>query len=405
MRSNGTTIKGKFSKVKKAKIPKTIPLPKAPSIIRFVEERDFSSDEERSISYYLTWDNSKGVSGYELQSKNLLVQSDALHKDFYTREISPDNNRVYMGYESAYSNRYYELRPEKLSEPYIGDIKFRNATPKKLQGWVNDLSKFLSPKSIRNAVGLLSASFAYCVKLDMIASNPCANIILPKKERKEAEYYNEDEVVQFLSALDELEGEDLTYKVLFELALFCGFRKSELLGIEMQDVDLTECTIKIRQTRYSGGGGESRYETPKTLKSLRTVSFPAELKLDIIKLMSFYSDRAIALGDEWHPSTALFRWPLGKPVCPSQPLKRLNRLQEKHGLKKITLHQLRHTNVSIMISMGLDIKTIQERGGYSNSSTPLNIYGHLFRNQDARIAQDLYNAATKRERATNVRQK
>lgn len=297
--------------------------------------------------------------------------------------------------------RYFNL----WIEPYIGDIKFRNATPKKLQGWVNDLSKFLSPKSIRNAVGLLSAAFTYGVKLDMIASNPCANIILPKKERKEAEYYNEDEVVQFLSALDELEGEDLTYKVLFELALFCGFRKSELLGIEMQDVDLTECTIKIRQTRYSGGGGESRYDTPKTLKSLRTVSFPAELKPDIIKLMSFYSDRAIALGNEWHPSTALFRGPLGKPICPSQPLKRLNRLQAKHGLKRITLHQLRHTNVSIMISMGLDIKTIQERGGYSNSSTPLNIYGHLFRNQDARIAQDLYNAATKSERATNVRQK
>ena len=290
-------------------------------------------------------------------------------------------------------------------EPYIGDIKFRKATPKKLQGWVNDLSEFLSPKSIRNAVGLLSASFAYGVKLDMIATNPCANIILPKNERKEAEYYNEDEVLQFLAALEDLDGEDLTYKVLFELALFCGFRKSELLGIEMQDVDLTECTIKIRQTRYSGGGGESRYDTPKTLKSLRTVSFPAAIKPAIIKLMSHYSDRAIALGNEWHASTALFRGPYGKPIPSTQPLKKLHSLQEKYGLKKITLHQLRHTNVSLMISMGLDIKTIQERGGYSNSSTPLNIYGHLFKNQDARIAQDLYDAVTKTERATNVRQK
>lgn len=59
-------------------------------------------------------------------------------------------------------------------------------------------------------------------------------------------------------------------------------------------------------------------------------------------------------------------------------------------MRRITLHQLRHTNVSAMIALGLDIKTIQERGGYSNASTPLEIYGHLFKDKDEQIAAELY---------------
>jgi site-specific recombinase XerD len=66
------------------------------------------------------------------------------------------------------------------------------------------------------------------------------------------------------------------------------------------------------------------------------------------------------------------------------------------GLKRITLHQLRHTNVSIMISMGLDIKTIQSRGGYSNATTPLNIYGHLFNRDDKSVADGIADIAQKK---------
>lgn len=299
----------------------------------------------------------------------------------------------------------YEQHQRSWIDPYIGELKLSKVTSKKLQGWVNDLSKTLGSKSIRNAVGLLSASFERCIKLDMLSTNPCERLILPKKNRVEAQFYNEDEVIRFLAALDSLQDSELVYKVLFELALFCGFRKSELLGIEMQDLDLGQCTIKIRQTRYRVDGGGYRYDTPKTDKSVRVVGFPSEIKSDIVKLISYYSDQSLLLKDEWHSSTALFRGPFGEPIATTQPLKKLHQFQDEHGLKRITLHQLRHTNVSIMISMGLDIKTIQERGGYSNSNTPLNIYGHLFRNQDSQITENLYNAATQNEHATNVRQK
>ena len=299
----------------------------------------------------------------------------------------------------------YEQHQRSWIDPFIGNLRASKATAKKLQDWVNDLSQFLSPKSVRNAVGLLSASFERYIKLDVLSINPCENIVLPKKNHAEAQFYDEDEVLLFLDALDQLDGPDLVYKVLFELALFCGFRKSELLGIELQDLDLTHCRIKIRQTRYRADGGGSRLDTPKTNKSVRDVAFPEIVKKDIVKLIAYYSEQALMLRDEWHASTALFRGTFGRPIGTTQPLKKLHALQDKCGLKRITLHQLRHTNVSIMISMGLDLKTIQERGGYSNSSTPLNIYGHLFRNQDSQIAENLYNLATKTKNATNVRQK
>ena len=230
--------------------------------------------------------------------------------------------------------------------------------------------------------------------MDELAVNPCKKLSLPKKERREAEYYDEKESALFLTALQNMPAHDIGYKVLFELAILCGLRKSELLGLEVQDVDLNRCTVTVRQGRHRTDGGGSRLDTPKTAKSRRTISFAKEIRQDIIRLLSFYSEQSVKLGDEWNHSEALFRGPWGNPIDTTAPLRRLHKLQDENGLKRITLHQLRHTNVSIMISMGLDLKTIQERGGYSNSNTPLNIYGHLFKKEDEKVANEIYSRAS-----------
>lgn len=274
-------------------------------------------------------------------------------------------------------------------DPYIGHIKVSKAQPRMLQQWVADLSVELSPKTIRNTVGLLSAAFGQAYKMGEITENPCARLILPRKEKQEADYYTSDEVPAFISALAALPPEEIAYKVAFELALFCGLRKGEILGLDWQDVDLRDCTVTIRQTRYI-----RRVDTPKTKTSCRTVSFPSDIRQDFVQLRKLYSDMKVALGDEWTDSHAVIQGPFGGPMYHASLLHHLHKLQDQHGLRRITLHQLRHTNVTIMISLGLDIKTIQQRGGYSNATTPLEIYGHVFEQKDREIAEKLFEKAS-----------
>lgn len=287
----------------------------------------------------------------------------------------------------------YEKTLRCWIDPYIGSIKISKLTPRKIQSWINDLSEIYSPKTIDNALGLLSASFDREIRLDAFSSNPCKKVIKPKPEKKPAKYYNDEETAAFIKALNDLPEREICYKVLLELALFCGLRKSELLGLEKNDVDLKNCTISIRQGRHKKTGGGSRLDTPKTEMSARTIGFPQEIKPDFIKLFSLYSDFKLKLGDEWHHSDALFRGHFGYPINTNTPLEKLHEIQDRYGLKRITLHQLRHTNASIMISMGLDLKTMQQRGGWSNSNTLLNTYGHVFKQHDEKIAGEIYQAA------------
>ena len=273
--------------------------------------------------------------------------------------------------------------------PYIGDLRLTRATPRTLQGWVDDLADRYHPKSVRNAVGLLSASFERLIRFGEMDKNPCAALRMPKNPKPEAKFYTAEETALFLSALQTLPRERIVDKVAFELALLCGLRRGEILGLDREDVDLTNYTITVRQTRYEGNGGLKRVDTPKTEKSRRTLSFPKPMRSDFVTLFGFYSERKLMLGADWYDSPAVIRGVHGRPLSGADLLEHLYRFEAEAGLKRVSLHQLRHTNVSAMIALGLDIKVIQERGGWSNASTPMEIYGHLFKEQDEQVASDI----------------
>ena len=273
--------------------------------------------------------------------------------------------------------------------PYIGDLRLTRATPRTLQGWVDDLAEQYHPKSVRNAVGLLSASFERLIRFGEADRNPCSALRMPKNPKPEAKFYTSEETALFLTALQALPRERIVDKVAFELALLCGLRRGEILGLDREDVDLTNYTITVRQTRYEGNKGLKRIDTPKTDKSRRTLSFPKPMRADFVTLFGFYSEHKLMLGADWYDSPAVIRGVHGRPLSGADLLEHLYRFEDEAGLKRVTLHQLRHTNVSAMIALGLDIKVIQERGGWSNASTPMEIYGHLFKEQDEQVASDI----------------
>lgn len=94
---------------------------------------------------------------------------------------------------------------------------------------VNDLSKELAPKTVKNYYSVLSGLFKWDQKMEYISHTPCEFINLPKRKTKEAKHLKQDNISRLLTALEVV---DPQYKAIMYIAMIAGFRKGEILGLK-----------------------------------------------------------------------------------------------------------------------------------------------------------------------------
>ena len=164
------------------------------------------------------------------------------------------------------------------------------------------------------------------------------------------------------------------YYYAYEILYWCGLRVGELLALTPRDIDLEEGSINITKT-YHFMNGEDMVTTPKTPSSFRKVSMPAFLVDEIKEYMNLLYDHS--------EDDRLFKFKR------TQLNKNLAYIVEKFKLKPITIHGLRHSHVSLLISRKYDIFEVSKRIGHKSIVTTQNIYGHLFDSVQKTIATDL----------------
>lgn len=164
------------------------------------------------------------------------------------------------------------------------------------------------------------------------------------------------------------------YYYAYEILYWCGLRVGELLALTPRDIDLEEGSINITKT-YHFMNGEDMVTTPKTPSSFRKVSMPAFLVDEIKEYMNLLYDHS--------EDDRLFKFKR------TQLNKNLAYIVEKSKLKPITIHGLRHSHVSLLISRKYDIFEVSKRIGHKSIVTTQNIYGHLFDSVQKTIATDL----------------
>ncbi len=267
--------------------------------------------------------------------------------------------------------------------PVIGHMRMDKITPRQLQTFVNSLSKeganertggALAPKTIRHYLSFISDIFSYGVKMGVVSDNPCTKVTIPKIEQKEKQIYTPDEVAKFL---DLLNSEPLKYRVFFNLAIYSGFRRGELLGLEWKDIDWESGMISVRRTsNYTAEKGICT-DTTKTRKSQRTLKFPSEIITMLREFKEEQDNEALKLGNKWVETDRLFvKWN-GEPMNNQTPYGWLNEFCEKHDLPFYGLHSFRHLFCSILVNQGVDIMTVSGALGHSCLSTTVNLqYGH-----------------------------
>lgn len=228
----------------------------------------------------------------------------------------------------------------------------------------------LGAKSIKNKIGFISAAYKHAIRIGQLTDNPCERLILPKVEQKEVRIFYIDEIQDFLNAIADV---DINEKVAYELALFCGLRRSEILGLRESDVDIIKGFVDIHNTRHRVDGEDIEADT-KTNRSTRVLALPDILIMDIARLLETHRQF------RYESTDLLIQDGFGNPLSPQALSSRLVRLEKKKHLPHVTLHGLRHTYASLLHSSGVDMAMISSELGHSNLATTMNIYTHRFKN-------------------------
>lgn len=273
-------------------------------------------------------------------------------------------------------------------KPYFENKKAVKLKRKDVQSWINEMyDEGKSIRYIRNVYVILNQIYNYGIRMEYFNNSPCNNIIFPKTSKKEARYYNDDDVKKIIKGLYEEESVN-GYECAYMLALFGGLRRGEILALTWEDIDFKACTVSITKNRVTYKKG-IHIGTPKTPTSIRTIAIPEEVidKLKELKKRQLeYLDR---IGSKAVYSNAVIMNKFGKYCCSSNVIKNLKSFCEKNDVPFYGLHSFRHTHVSMLVSIGTDVSQVSKRLGHANINTTLSIYTHLFKDTDKDVADAL----------------
>ena len=159
------------------------------------------------------------------------------------------------------------------------------------------------------------------------------------------------------------------YKVPFDLLFWSGMRIGELEALTAEDIDFDSNTISIRRTYLHA---IKVMGPPKTSYSIRNITMPEFMMEDIKEYLD-----SLPVQPEYpfmlHPPTTMRA--------------RLTKYTSLAGVSRITLHDLRHSHASYLIQQGVAITAISKRLGHSSPAITLNIYAHVYKDNDTEIAQ------------------
>jgi integrase len=171
---------------------------------------------------------------------------------------------------------------------------------------------------------------------------------------------------------------------LWVLLIMLGVRRSEACGLRWEHVDFAERTLRIVQS-VQRVDGKLRELPTKTRRSTRTVPLPAR----VLQALAEHHRRLQELhgegpGRPWPPAGYVFGYRHGTPLEPRNLTRMWTELCELHGVRKVKLHGLRHTCVSLLLALGVHPRVVMEIVGHSAIEMTMNVYGHV--NLDAQRA-------------------
>lgn len=179
------------------------------------------------------------------------------------------------------------------------------------------------------------------------------------------------------------------WKIALLTVLFMGLRRGELAGLEWKDIDYENKTMTIARSVQDIIGFGLITKEPKTENSKRTISMPDKLIEYLKEYETWWLNQKKYLGDRLGNTDRLFCSEDGTDISPGLFRVWLQKTLAKVDSPKVTLHSLRHTNITLQLVAGVDMKTVSARAGHSKASTTSDFYSHFIKNSDIHASEIL----------------
>lgn len=276
---------------------------------------------------------------------------------------------------NTWRTKDYIIRDKIL--PYFGEKRLCDITPADVLEWQTRLMARTDPKTgkrykktyLRTVNNVLSGMLNHAVRFYGLPVSPMAKTgKIGSAKAEEMNFWTKDEYLKFS---EEVMDKPASFAI-FELLYWCGIREGEALALMPEDFDFGKGLLKITKS-YQRIDRQDVITAPKTAKSVRTVAMPdfvAEEVEEYIRLEGYEEGDRI--------------FPFGKSYLYHE----MERGCQASGVKRIRVHDLRHSHVSLLIEMGFSIVAIADRVGHESTDITFR-YAHLFPNTQGDMARKL----------------
>jgi len=287
--------------------------------------------------------------------------------------------RDYLGAVKPFTVQCYERSVRLYIRPALGAIKLEALDAHTVQQFINELGQprgekpALSPKTVRNAHGVLHKALQQAVRVGYIRFNPADSCELPRAERKEIKPLDDAAISAFLQAI-----KGHRFEAIYLTMLFTGLRRGEACGLTWDCVDLERGTILVNKQLQNvpGQPGEFRLVPTKNSKSRTITAAPFVVKL-LRRHKTQQTEARLKAGPLWEDSGFVFCNEIGERISPSTVYHNYKRVVASIGLPEARLHDLRHSYAVAALRAGDDIKTVQGNLGHHAAAFTLDVYGHV----------------------------
>lgn len=334
-------------------------------------------DKKRGTWYYSVYVDVSNGKQKRFMKRGFKTKKEARDAEIdflYNFDVVDEENMKFDDISEEYL-QWYKVRRKKSSYtkieslmririlPFFKEKYVKEITNRDVTRFHNELLAKFSVSSAKRTHAALSAVLNYAIRQDYLSANVAREVgNIDVKENKRMEFWTLEEFKKFISVVD-----DLMYRTFFMTLYFSGMRKGEQLALRWADIDFENNIINVDKTTYFND-----ITSPKTQSSVRKLKMPqhtmtllGELKLRFPNKPDYF-----VFGEVYNH--------LSETTIDVH----YNDYVDEAGVKRIRLHDFRHSHASYLINKGNDIQIVSKRLGHQNTSTTYDVYAHLYPNAE-----------------------
>ena len=283
----------------------------------------------------------------------------------YERHIKPyfkDTNLNKLTYDHIFEFReYLKTKPKKQNE-----------------------NETLSYNTINKVLILLKKIFDTGIRKSLIDKNPVENLRKLPIRKPNIKFWSIEEFTRFRELIQD---DETSYDLFFVIAFFTGMRMGEILALNWNDINLLTNTIFVTKTVYFVNN-TSYINTTKTRSGTRNITINQKLAEMLIDWKVKQKEKL----EEFTKNTEELQIIQSTPITITKNMidKKFKQILERDkDLKKIRIHDLRHSHASLLINQGEDYLVVKERLGHASITTTIDTYSHLYPSKQQKLADKL----------------